>query len=381
MLRLRSCVLTHLLSSPTYPLHRLLSAALPAAVSPSPRFAVEDYLVDTCGLTRAHALKASAKLSHLKSPAKPDAVLAFLTGLGLSGAEVAAKVASDPRVLCAGVERTLSPVVAGLTGLGLSRPEIARFVQLAGCSFRCRFVVPRLHYYLHLFGSFENLLRLLRVNSYLLQSDLDRVIKPNAVLLRECGIAPADIAKLCIGVPRLLITNPKTLRTMVACAEGLGVPRGSRMFRHALHAVKFLNKEKVAAKVEHLKKTFRWSDAEARLAVCKCPMVLTRSKEMLQRKYELLVSEVGLEPAYIACRPVILCYSLEGRLRPRCYVLKFLKENGLVDRDWNYNTIFKLTDKLFVEKFICPHREAAPYLAEDYDAACRGEVPSSFRST
>ncbi|KAI4981156.1 hypothetical protein ZWY2020_021641 [Hordeum vulgare] len=29
---------------------------------------MEEYLVSTCGLTHAHAVKASAKLSHLKSP-------------------------------------------------------------------------------------------------------------------------------------------------------------------------------------------------------------------------------------------------------------------------------------------------------------------------
>lgn len=120
MLRLRSCVLTHLLSSPASPLHRLLSAAAPAAVSPSPRFAVEGYLVDTCGLTRAQAVKASAKPAHLKSPVRPDAVLA---GLALSGSDVAALVASDPKILCADVDRTLTPVVAGLTVLGPSSPS------------------------------------------------------------------------------------------------------------------------------------------------------------------------------------------------------------------------------------------------------------------
>ena len=105
MLRLRSCVLTHIVSSPaTYPakhpvysLHGLLSTAAPAAaVSTGPRFAAEKYLADTCGLTRAQALKASAKLSHLKYPSRPDAVLAFLAGIGLSSADVAATVARDP---------------------------------------------------------------------------------------------------------------------------------------------------------------------------------------------------------------------------------------------------------------------------------------------
>lgn len=174
-------------------------------------------------------------------------------------------------------------------------------------------------------GSFENLLRFLRHNSFFLQSDLDRVIKPNVVFLREC--AP-DVAKLCMAVPKLLGANPETLRGMVACVERLGVPRGSGMFRTALNAVQSLTEEKVAARLEQLKKTFRWSDAEVRLAVCKAPMVLTKCKETLWSKSKFLFSEVGLEPAYVADRPVILCLSVEGRLRPRHNVIKFLKENG-----------------------------------------------------
>ncbi|XBH59857.1 hypothetical protein VPH35_114541 [Triticum aestivum] len=145
MLRLRRGVLAQVLSSlsasPVSPLHRLISAAAPA-ISPNPSFAVEEYLVSTCGLTRPQALKASAKLSHLKSPANPDAVLAFLAGLGLSDADVAALVAKDPQFLCASVERTLAPVVAGLSGLGLSRSDIARLASLSRYSFRYRSSSP-----------------------------------------------------------------------------------------------------------------------------------------------------------------------------------------------------------------------------------------------
>jgi hypothetical protein len=45
---------------------------------------MDDYLVDTCGPTRPQAIKAYVKLSHLVSPANPDAILTFLTGLSLS---------------------------------------------------------------------------------------------------------------------------------------------------------------------------------------------------------------------------------------------------------------------------------------------------------
>ncbi|XP_044351847.1 transcription termination factor MTERF15, mitochondrial [Triticum aestivum] len=383
MLHLRNRILPHLLSatpspstSPLLSLDRLLSA-----VSPNPSFAVGDYLVDTCGLTRAQALKVSATLSHLKSPAKPDAVLAFLAGLGLSGADVAAVVARDPKILCAAVEKTLSPVLAGLTGLGLSQAEIARLVSFAPAHFRLRSVVSKIEYYLPLCGSIENLLQPLKQGSSILGSDLERVVKPNVNLLAECGLGACDIAKLFIRVPRILYAKPARVLEMVACAEGIGVPRGSGMFRRALQSVAFLSKEKIATRMDYLKKTVRWSDAEVGIAVSKGPSVLVTSKDMLKRRSEFLISEVGLEPAYIARRPSLLNYSLEGRLRPRYYVMKFLTENRLLKRAMCYYTFVKATEMEFLDKFICPYKEAAPHLAEDYAAACKGEVPTRFRFT
>uniref|UniRef100_A0ACD5Z2F5 Uncharacterized protein n=1 Tax=Avena sativa TaxID=4498 RepID=A0ACD5Z2F5_AVESA len=388
MLRLRSYVLTHLLSypsasaSPISSLHRLLRTAAPASpISASPAFAVEDYLVATCGLTRAQAFAASTKISHLKSPSKPDAVLSYLAGLGLSGADVAKVVVKDPRFLCISVERTMAPVVSGLTGLGLSHSEIARLVSFAGVSFRTRPMVSRLQYYLHLFGSFDNLLPLLRRNAYLLSSDLQRTAKPNIALLRECGLDACHIVKLCVRMPRLLTTKLERVRAMVACAEGLGVPRDSGMFSQALRAVAFLSEKKIAAKLERLKNTVGWSDAEVGTAVRKSPMLLRASKDRTQRLSEFLISEMGLEPAYVAHRPALLTYSLEGQIRPRYCVFKFLKENGLLHHDRDYYAAVLVTDKVFMKKYISPHDEAVPHLAEDYAAACRGEVPTIFRLT
>ncbi|CAM0878948.1 unnamed protein product [Alopecurus aequalis] len=381
MLLLRRSILTGFLSSPSASpvasLHRLLSA-----VPSAPRFAVEEYLIGTCGLTRAQSLKASTKLSHLKCPSKPDAVLAFLADLGLSGADVSAVVAKDPLFLCAKVDKTLASNFVGLTALGLSRSEVACLVSLAPGSFRRRSIVSNLPYYLSLFGSYQSVLRALkRCPDAFLTSDLDRVVKPNVAFLRECGLGACDIAKLCILMPRLVNAKQENLRAMVACAEALGVPRGSGMFRHVLHAVGFHSEENIAAKVDNLKKTFGWSDAEVGVAVSRNPSVLSRSKETLQHMSEFLINEVGLERAYIARRPTMLSLSLEGRLKPRYYAIKFLKENGLQDCERDYFSTFVLSEKLFVEKFIYRHKEAAPHLTEDYAAACRGEGSTNFRFT
>ncbi|PNT65682.1 transcription termination factor MTERF8, chloroplastic [Brachypodium distachyon] len=381
MLRLRSCIVTHLLSSPTASpissLRRLLSAA--PAVSTSPSFAVEDYLVGTCGLTRAQALKASTKLSHLKSPSKPDAVVAFLAGLGFSSADVAAAVAKNPKLLCMGVERTLAPMVAELTGLGLSRSEIASLFLLSSVKIRLRSIVSKVQYYLTLLGSSENLLRAIKRSYYLLTSDLERVTKLNVAFLQECGLGACDIAKLCIRAPCILSINPQRFRKGVELAKGLDVPCSSGAFIDALESVTYLSEEKMATQAEYLKKAFRWSDAETRIAISKAPSLLRRSKDMLQSRSEFLISEVGLEPAYIAHRPSLVNYSPEGRTRPRYYAVKFLKANGLLDLDRDYFSTVTISEKVFLEKYICPHKEAAPHLAEDYAAACKGEVPSRLK--
>jgi mTERF domain-containing protein len=380
MLRLRSCILTRILSPyssaiPISPPHRLLSAT---AADPSPAFAVEQYLVDTCGLTHPQAIKASAKLAHLKSPSKPDAVLAFLAGLGLSSADIAAAVSGDPRLLCANVDKILAPVVAGLTAHGLSRTEVARLASLGGTIFRCRSIVSNLPYYLSLFGSHEKLLQLLKKRPSLFGCSLEKVVKPNVAFLRECGLGDCNFSKVRLSTPLILCAKPERLRAMVACAEGLGVARQSPMFMYVLHVVAFLGEENIAAKVDCLKKTFRWSDTEVGIVVRKAPTLLQRSEDMLQRLSEFLISEVGLEPAYIAQRPVMLTLSLECRLRPRYYAVKFLKEHGLFNHNPSYSAIFKMTEKVFVERYICPHKEAAPHLTDDYVAACKGEVPTRF---
>ena len=97
-----------------------------AAASSSGSFAAADYLVSRCGLTQAQALKAAAKISHLSSRARPDAVLAYLEStLRVPAADVTRVVVMDPTFLCADVEQTLARRVADLRDLGLTRDQIA----------------------------------------------------------------------------------------------------------------------------------------------------------------------------------------------------------------------------------------------------------------
>ena len=65
---------------------------------------------------------------------------------------------------------------------------------------------------MHLFGSPEKFLLVVKRNFYLLTSDLEWVVKPIIELLRECGLSARDIAKMCVPNSRLLTSYPNRLQ-------------------------------------------------------------------------------------------------------------------------------------------------------------------------
>lgn len=351
--------------SPLFPLHRLLAATAPA--SPEP-FAVEDYLATTCGLSRPKARKASKKLAHLKSSSKIDAVLAFLAALDISPSGVAA----DPQFLCADVELNLAKRVAELTGLGLKRSQIARLIPLAGASFRTASLGPNLAFWLPVFGSFERLLRAMKVNGGILAADLEKVGKPNLALLQQCGISVRDFSDTYLT--RVLTRLPEYVQNAVLYIDKLGVPQDSPMFRYALMAFAFQSQEKIDRKMGILE-MLGWSQDDVLTAVRKMPSMLTMSEERMQTTVNFLTRDVGLEIPYIARRPVLVMYSYERRLLPRHSLLNILNAKGLLYPELDFYTVITLTEKKFLYKYVHPYEKSIPGLAATYASYCAEKVP------
>lgn len=90
MLRLLSAVRAASPLPPASFLNRLLRLST-AAANPA-RFVANEFLIATCSLTPAQALRSSRYLAHLQSPSKPEAVLAFFADNGLAEADVAAAI-------------------------------------------------------------------------------------------------------------------------------------------------------------------------------------------------------------------------------------------------------------------------------------------------
>ncbi|KAL6605917.1 hypothetical protein ACP70R_041570 [Stipagrostis hirtigluma subsp. patula] len=354
---------------PPFSPRRLLSA-----ISPKP-FAAMDYLVTTCGLTRAQALKAYKKVSHLKSPSKPDAVIAFLSGLGLTRSDIAAFVAADPQFLCASVEKTLAPGVAELRGLGLSRTQIAGLLPHSPCAFRSSSLGRNTAFWLSAFGgSFEALLMAVRRNSGLLGAQLEKVSKPNLAFLRETCIDVLEVTRTNLYSSYLFTMNPKSLREAADRVEELGVKPGSRSFRRALTVFAFMSKEDLATKIELLNE-IGFSQEDLFMIARKAPHVLGMSEGKIQGVMDFLLRDIGMEASYIAQRPALMMYSLERRLLPRHWVLKVLREKGLQNVEFKYY-IASVAERDFVRKFVHPYKDLVPGLADNYASRCSGKPPS-----
>ncbi|CAL5051942.1 unnamed protein product [Urochloa decumbens] len=399
MLSLRRQLLPLLRAASSVPssIHRCdcpqLSTFASAASAP---FSLEEYLVASCGLAPAQARKAAKKAfdeaskdcnkkafeelnySRLNSASNPDAILALLSSVGLSRAGIACIVAADPLLLRSSAKNVGPRLLALRDRLGMSAPQIARFLLVGTRALRSCDVVPKLEFFISFYGSFERLLVPMKRNNRILLSDLERVIKPNIVLLHQCGLSVRDTAHLCSQDPWLLTFSSERVKEIVLRAEELMVHCSPGMFKNIIAVVSHINKEKVALKLKFLKSTLGCSESEVAIAVSKMPKILGLSEENLLGKIQFLTKEVGLEPQYIVERPILLGFSLKKRLVPRHCVIKLLQAKGL-NSNISFSSLATFGEKDFRLKFIDCHEDSVPGLASYYASACAGDVPSEVQ--
>ncbi|CAL5090894.1 unnamed protein product [Urochloa decumbens] len=376
------------------PIHHRACPLLSTSAPASP-FSLEDYLVASCGLAPTQATETAQKAfdeiskdkkkafedlswSRLNSTSNPDAVLALLSGVGLSRADIAAVVVADPLLLRSSPKNIGSRLLALRDRLGLSAPQVVSFLLQCPRSVRKGDIVPRVEFFISFYGSFEKFLvaskKSRTMGRCILQCDLERVVKPNIEFLRDCGLSVRHIAKLNA---RLLVLNSERIKEFVLRAQGLGVPCSSVMFWQALRIVTQHTKEKVAARLEFLKTALGFHESQVATAVSKTPSILGMSEECLHRKIQFLIKEVGLEPQYIVERPILLTFCLEKRLVPRHRVMKLLQAKGLLNSNVGFFTFAKTGEETFKWRYIDCHKDSVPSLADAYATACGGVVPST----
>ncbi|XP_042426543.1 transcription termination factor MTERF15, mitochondrial-like [Zingiber officinale] len=339
MLHLHSLVHRHALL-PSIQLRRLFFSTGASAsssvgtASPDPNFLVE-YLMNACGFSADDASKVSKSFPRFRSAEKADAVLGFLRSQGIDGANLRKIISSKPGFLCRDVENSLAPKFKILRDMGLSESDIANAVLRHPVILSLNVqntLLPRLKVWESLFGSREILFRQLRSCNRFMSTSIKNV-------------------------------NPESLRALVDRAEGIGIPRKSKMFLWILDALYRVSKEKFEVQVK-LMHSFGWSNSDFTAAFKQRPTFLWRSTEALQRKMEFFIKDVELKPSEIAKNPTVLAFSLEKRLIPRFQLMKILKSEGLWTSKTKLHRFFALPGPKFLQTFVLPYKDKLPKLLD-----------------
>ncbi|KAK1319469.1 hypothetical protein QJS10_CPB04g00609 [Acorus calamus] len=90
------------------------------------------------------------------------------------------------------------------------------------------------------------------------------------------------------------------------------------------------------------------------------------SKDKIRRVMDFLLKELGLRLSIISCYPYLLVYSLEKTIIPRSSVIRVLTSHGILNKDVNFISIFHLSEKKFLEKYVIKYQEMVPQVSQAY---------------
>ncbi|PRQ55511.1 putative transcription regulator mTERF family [Rosa chinensis] len=105
-----------------------------------------------------------------------------------------------------------------------------------------------------------------------------------------------------------------------------------------------------------------WSEDDVFSAFKMHPPCMIMSVKKLMQVMDFLVNKMGWSSRMIAKHPLVLSFSFEKRIIPRCSVVKVLMLRGLKNKNLNLNYVLQPAQKEFLEKFVTKFLDRVPQL-------------------
>jgi mTERF domain-containing protein, mitochondrial len=331
------------------------------------------YLISSFGFSPDRALRlASAPfLSPIKTPYRPEAVVRFLKQTGLTCPQIKSLISWCPQLLSYSVSNTLEPNLRKLVAGGFTGETLTQLIQASPSTLLLNSASSRLQFWRDNLGTDDKLLKMLRSNHRVLQSDIDEVVVPIINVFKDYGLSDVDIQRLCMSTGNKL-KSPGSAKKLIEETEALGFDRKSCMFIFGFVALGKYSGN-LLKRLEFFRNNYGWSDEEVRTAFKRFPNIVSQTEKTLKSKIDFLLGSVGFTNQNIISDPAILGYSLEKRLVPRHHVLNVLKIKVL-NRGTGTCSVFSLSEQDFLDKFVIPYNKEVPELENIYAASCQGKL-------
>ncbi|XP_059653403.1 transcription termination factor MTERF9, chloroplastic-like [Cornus florida] len=326
-----------------------------------------DYLVKSCGLRPKEALLAS-KYINIKTPDKPDSVLAFFSHHGLTETQISLLIRREPRLLNYDPEKTFLPKIEFFHSKGFPTECITKILSATPDVLRRSLenkIIPSYNFLKEFLKSQEKTNAVIKRQSRLLFYDPRICVASNIESLREIGVPESNIVALFTSHPSDFMSNADRFKETVEEVKKMGFNPARMMFCVAITAVKAMSKSNWEKKVEVYKKWGLSAD-EVLVAFGKYPRCMMASEEKIMRIMDFFVNKMGLESSIVTRTPVLVGLSLEGRIIPRCLVYQLLLSKGLIKKDFGLIQMMVSPESYFLKKFVKKYEEEAPELLKLY---------------
>jgi mTERF domain-containing protein len=187
---------------------------------------------------------------------------------------------------------------------------------------------------------------------------VEKELKPNISMLISHGVPQSLALKLFFSRPNPLLMSTCRFSEIVSEVMKLGFDPNGPQFLIAIR-YKAMSKTLWDRKVEAYK-SFGWSEDEIFSALKRQPLFMIVSEKKIKKSMGFFVNKLKMRPSLIPKNHILLRYSLEKRIIPRCSVLQLLISKRLIKEDTSLFQMLAMTENKFVEKLVCKYQNEVP---------------------
>ncbi|KAF2533904.1 hypothetical protein F2Q70_00032439 [Brassica cretica] len=349
------------------------------------------YLINSLGLTPKLAESISSK-ANFDSKQNPDSVLKLLRSYGFADPQISTIIATYPRFLVENPEKTLRAKLHFLKLNGASSSEITEIVSK----------VPKIlgkRGHVSITGYFDYVKEILQDQDNVKQTNRTR----NVSVLRELGVPHKLLLNLLISKAKP-VCGKERFEESVEKIVSMGFDPTSKKFVNALYVFYELSEKTIEMKVciyknlgfsvDEVWSTFKkwpyllkysekkivgsvetfvelgFTGEEALMIIKRHPQCIGLASDTVKSKVEFLVGKMGWALKDVASTPIVLGFSLEKFILPRCNVIRALVSKGLIGEMPAISSALTSPKLRFLKNFVKKHEEVAPELISIFTGDC-----------
>ncbi|XP_022153565.1 uncharacterized protein LOC111021035 [Momordica charantia] len=206
----------------------------------------------------------------------------------------------------------------------------------------------------------------LKRTSWIFLEDHSKNLMPNIGVLRDEGVPQPCIALLLTHFPETLMQKTDKFVEVVAEIKRMGFNPNKSTFVLAMHAISGKGNKSIWNRCFDVYRKWGWSKDEILMAFRKHPHCMILSESKISKGMEFFTNKMGQSAGMIAKNPVVLFFSLEKRIIPRCSVIRVLSAKGLMKREVSLTTVLLPVEKRFLDTFVIKYLEEVPELMNLY---------------